>query len=577
MWRALHIYLHRPMEQVDQVIKSCIVPLAAGLIADGKATSWFFIRYWEGGPHLRLRLADADDATLGQAIRTIGDFLTELPPVEQLDPGEFYAEAGHSPQAQDRFGWHADGAIVEQPYVPEVGRYGGTEAIGLAETLFRQSSEVAVAVLSGTPRTGLLARAVDLLLAVVHTLEIEPAEAAIWLRGYFYAWEFIKEAPVTDAAAVRALAERDLVADASPWPRRSELVAAALQRPRSAYQAWAEAVSKTQTALLALAEADRLSDDPRRILLSQLHMLHNRLGLSIVEEQYLCWLVSLILIRASTAVSGPAFYGPQAVAAERAYHERGKYLPTLLDNGQLPEVAAPHRSPALPLPESASLSLVTDDSLLPQPLRTALKTRTSSQRSFSGSVSAEQLGTLLTWAAGVRDRIEIQGNDDQVYRLHRRTYPSAGGRYPVSVRLLVYQVDGIPSGTYHYDPVGARLQLLGAVPAKRDLERSTPWFGQRSLQPIDISQVPAVLLLTGALGMMRGGYGVRGYRFVLLEAGHLAQNLALCCASMGLGTVTIGGFYDDATAQLARIDSIDEAVFYMLPLGTAADPPGAAA
>ncbi len=424
--------------------------------------------------------------------------------------------------------------------------------------------------MSGTPRTGLLARAVDLLLAVVHTLEIEPAQAAIWLRGYFYAWEFIKEAPVTDAAAVRALAERDLVADASPWPRRSELVAAALQRPRSAYQAWAEAVSKTDTALLALAEADRLTDDPRRILLSQLHMLHNRLGLSIVEEQYLCWLVSLILIRASTAVTGPAFYGPQAAAAERAYHERGKYLPTLLDNGQLPEVAAPHRSSALPLPESASLSLVTDDSLLPQPLRTALKTRTSSQRSFSGSVSAEQLGTLLTWAAGVRDRIEVQGNVTRSTGCTGGPTRAPGGRYPVSVRLLIYQVDGIPSGTYHYDPIGARLQLLGAVPAKRDLERSTPWFGQRSLQPIDISQVPAVLLLTGALGMMRGGYGVRGYRFVLMEAGHLAQNVALCCASMGLGTVTIGGFFDDATAQLARIDSIDEAVFYMLPLGAAA-------
>lgn len=91
MWRALHIYLHRPMEQVDQVIKSCVAPLAAGLIADGKATSWFFIRYWEGGPHLRLRLADADDATLDQAIRTIRDFLSGLPAVEQLDPDEFYA------------------------------------------------------------------------------------------------------------------------------------------------------------------------------------------------------------------------------------------------------------------------------------------------------------------------------------------------------------------------------------------------------------------------------------------------------------------------------------------------------
>lgn len=568
MWRSLHIYLHRPVEQVDQVVKSCLAPLAAGLIAEGKATSWFFIRYWEGGPHLRLRLADADDATLARATTQIRDYLATLPPAERFDPAEFYAQAGHDRDAQDRFGWQADGAIVEQPYLAEVDRYGGPEAIGLAEALFRQSSEVAVTVLGGTPRAGLLARAVDLVLAVVHALEVEPAEAAIWLRGYFYAWEFIAEAPATDAAAVRALAERDLVADGSPWPGRIERVAAALRNPRSAYQAWAEAVSKTDTALAALADAGRLTDDPRRILLSQLHMLHNRLGLSILEEQYLCWLASLILIRSSTGVTGPAFYDAAATAVERAYHERTKYLPTLLEPGQLPEVSAPRRSSALPLPESRSLPLVKDDSLLPEPLRAALKARTSSQREFAGPLTAEQLGTLLAWAAGVRDRIEVEG-DGQVYRLHRRTYPSAGGRYPVSVRLLAYDVDGIPAGTYHFDPIGSRLQRLGAVPAKRDLERSTPWFGQRSLQPIDISQVPAVLLLTGALRMMRGGYGVRGYRFVLLEAGHLAQNLALCCASMGLGTVTIGGFFDDATAALARLDSIDEAVFYMLPMGTA--------
>src|SRR6185437_15988688 len=154
----------------------------------------------------------------------------------------------------------------------------------------------------------------------------------------------------------------------------------------------------------------------------------------------------------STGVTGPAFYGPEAEAAERAYHERGKYLPTLLDNGQLPEVAAPRRSSALPLPESRSLALVTDDSMLPQPLRTALKARTSSQRTFGGPLSAEHLGTLLTWAAGVRDRIEVEG-DGQRYRLDRRTYPSAGGRYPVAVRLLVDRGGGIPPGTYHYDPI----------------------------------------------------------------------------------------------------------------------------
>ncbi len=60
---------------------------------------------------------------------------------------------------------------------------------------------------------------------------------------------------------------------------------------------------------------------------------------------------------------------------------------------------------------------------------------------------------------------------------------------------------------------------------------------------------------------MCGKYAERGLRFLLLEAGHLMQNLCLVSASLGLSTVPLGGFFERQLARRLMLLASDEVLY----------------
>jgi SagB-type dehydrogenase family enzyme len=63
-------------------------------------------------------------------------------------------------------------------------------------------------------------------------------------------------------------------------------------------------------------------------------------------------------------------------------------------------------------------------------------------------------------------------------------------------------------------------------------------------------------------------YGDRGMRFVFLEAGAMAQNIALVAVALGLGSVDCGSFYDDEVHETLDIDGVYETLIHAVFLGT---------
>jgi SagB-type dehydrogenase family enzyme len=61
-------------------------------------------------------------------------------------------------------------------------------------------------------------------------------------------------------------------------------------------------------------------------------------------------------------------------------------------------------------------------------------------------------------------------------------------------------------------------------------------------------------------------YGQRGYRHVLLDAGHVGQNLYLVATALGLGPTAIGGFFDRELGALLELPE-DEEPFYVVCIG----------
>jgi SagB-type dehydrogenase family enzyme len=199
--------------------------------------------------------------------------------------------------------------------------------------------------------------------------------------------------------------------------------------------------------------------------------------------------------------------------------------------------------PAVPLP-AAELGGAT--------LAEALTARRSRRAFGKGSLACGQLASLLHAAYGVT--ASLDGTPQLL-----RTVLSGGALYPLELYVAAQRVEGLDQALYHYDPLRHVLERLAPLPAL-DSACITPYA-----ELVEVSA--AVVAITAMFWRSRFKYGARAYRFTLLEAGHVAQNLLLAAASLGLAALPLGGFYDRELDALLEIDGLYEASLYLLPVG----------
>lgn len=142
----------------------------------------------------------------------------------------------------------------------------------------------------------------------------------------------------------------------------------------------------------------------------------------------------------------------------------------------------------------------------------------------------------------------------------RRSHPSSGALYPIETYVVVHHVEGIAPGVYHYGPEGHVLHELRSGDFRKDVVR----FG---LNQSFLGECAAVVYLTMIFQRMRFKYGERSYRYGVIEAGHLGQNLYLAATSMGLGACAVGAYDDRGINELLGVDGVEEVSVYLLSVG----------
>jgi SagB-type dehydrogenase family enzyme len=131
--------------------------------------------------------------------------------------------------------------------------------------------------------------------------------------------------------------------------------------------------------------------------------------------------------------------------------------------------------------------------------------------------------------------------------------PSAGSLQALELYLAVLSSGWLPTGWYHYDRAGHHLVRL-AETSRAELLPIVP-----SLNLVQGGTILWVLVGDGA--RVRAKYGERGLRFLLLEAGHLMQNLCLLSASLALTTVPLGGYFEADLARVLSLLPTDEVLY----------------
>jgi len=253
--------------------------------------------------------------------------------------------------------------------------------------------------------------------------------------------------------------------------------------------------------------------------------------------------------RASLRGLGSTGRSPEEGDLGMLYHNWSKPgvpnpLAPLLDWGQRPpQFKVYPDAPHIPLP---------DPGIARGPsLEDAIRQRRSVRTYTGASMTQEALSRLLFHTGGVTA---------EQWGTGLRAAPSAGALYPIETYVLAHRVEGLEAGVYHYAVQDHALTQVRAGDVRNEIVRA-------GILQNFLGEANVVLVLTSIFQRLRWRYRERAYRYALLEAGHIGQNVYLAATAMGMGACAVGAFSDDAVNALVSVDGVDEAALYVLAVG----------
>ena len=138
-----------------------------------------------------------------------------------------------------------------------------------------------------------------------------------------------------------------------------------------------------------------------------------------------------------------------------------------------------------------------------------------------------------------------------------KTAPSAGATYPLEVYLVAGKVEGLKPGLHHYLPKSHSLVKIMEGDFRKELADAA--LSQRM-----ILKAPITLVVAAVFRRTTARYGERGTRYVHMEVGHVGENIYLQAEALGLATVAVGAFRDEAVKEVLKLE---EEPLYLMPVG----------
>lgn len=162
-----------------------------------------------------------------------------------------------------------------------------------------------------------------------------------------------------------------------------------------------------------------------------------------------------------------------------------------------------------------------------------------SRRTYADApLTLPELSFLLWSTQGVR---RFAGRKNPVTF---RNVPSAGSRHSFETFLFVNHVEGLSKGIYHYLPEEHELEFWDSR-SDFDEELADALCGQRFA-----ASAPVLFAWASIPYRMEWRYGLKAAKYLLIDAGHVCENLYLACESIGCGTCAVGAYDQD------RIDDL---------------------
>jgi SagB-type dehydrogenase family enzyme len=202
-------------------------------------------------------------------------------------------------------------------------------------------------------------------------------------------------------------------------------------------------------------------------------------------------------------------------------------------------------------PEAPKIELPSFEPSRAMSLDQTLKLRKSVREFQPKSISKGQLSYLL-WASTGLQRTE----DGYEFR----TAPSAGALYPIETYVVANNVRTLEAGLYHYSIRNHQLEQLKTGDLRLQIAGAALGQGMCAAAAV-------VFVWSAIFERCKWKYGQRAYRYIYLDAGHIAENLALAAVSLNLGSCEIGALYDGQANAILGVDGDEESVICMAVVG----------
>ena len=183
-WTAIHCYLPRS-EQTNYLVNR-----VRPIVDRGQFGRFFFLRYWKGGPHLRLRFGGLSSQAADAVHRRLQDGMFSFSEDLQL---EYATEASYQAKLAALENEPIEpirriGTVELQPYIPEFGKYGGKQGIELAEDLFSRTSQQVLQVLTSVQSHEPVGQAIEVMVSALRGVGLNLDECLVFLDGYIKWW-----------------------------------------------------------------------------------------------------------------------------------------------------------------------------------------------------------------------------------------------------------------------------------------------------------------------------------------------------------------------------------------------------
>ena len=143
----------------------------------------------------------------------------------------------------------------------------------------------------------------------------------------------------------------------------------------------------------------------------------------------------------------------------------------------------------------------------------------------------------------------------------RRTVPSAGARHPFETNLAINRVEDLEPGIYRYLPFSHQLYF-------REAAQNLPaLLTEANLGQKFVGNAAVCFAWSCIPYRAEWRYMHHAHKNMLLDAGHICQNLYLAVEALGLGTCAVGAYDQAAMDALFELDGQDEYVIYLAPVG----------